>query len=168
MVTQLAVGTPVYMAPEYMNMGIISPALDIFSFGVVLLELLTGLHPAKSMLPELVGEVVEDADASGSHGQAVQRAAQLGGHFDSKDVAIAEVLDLPPGQRKHKRDKDGRAVADPTSVNVTTKVAGWRGGTGFALAKLAIECTNRHAKKRPGVGAVLQRLKQLCAPRLRA
>ena len=35
----------VYMAPEYVQYGIISAKTDMFAFGMVLLELLTGLQP---------------------------------------------------------------------------------------------------------------------------
>ena len=42
--TQL-VGTVEYMAPEYFTTGNITPASDVWSIGVMLLEALTGTHP---------------------------------------------------------------------------------------------------------------------------
>ena len=41
--TSAIIGTTVYMAPEYLMMGTVSYKIDSFSFGVVLLEVLTGL-----------------------------------------------------------------------------------------------------------------------------
>lgn len=35
-------GTQGYMAPEYLNGGVISPKLDVYAFGVILLEILSG------------------------------------------------------------------------------------------------------------------------------
>ncbi|KAH7689696.1 Non-specific serine/threonine protein kinase protein [Dioscorea alata] len=40
--TRHVTGTQGYMAPEYLEHGLISPKLDVFSFGVVLLEILSG------------------------------------------------------------------------------------------------------------------------------
>ncbi|XP_021847829.1 lysM domain receptor-like kinase 4 isoform X1 [Spinacia oleracea] len=40
--TEHIVGTKGYLAPEYLENGIVSPMLDVYSFGVLLLEMLTG------------------------------------------------------------------------------------------------------------------------------
>lgn len=39
------VGTPAYMAPEWLGRGVLAPSADIYSLGVIIFELLTGRHP---------------------------------------------------------------------------------------------------------------------------
>ncbi|XP_043711390.1 protein LYK5 [Telopea speciosissima] len=44
--TRHVVGTQGYLAPEYIENGVVTPKLDIFAFGVVMLELLSGREAA--------------------------------------------------------------------------------------------------------------------------
>ncbi|CAA2964193.1 LYK5 [Olea europaea subsp. europaea] len=46
--TRHVVGTHGYMAPEYIDSGLITPKLDVFAFGVVLLELMSGREAVAS------------------------------------------------------------------------------------------------------------------------
>ncbi len=43
------VGTPAYMAPEYLAQRVVSPAMDVFSLGVLACELVTGVSPLKGI-----------------------------------------------------------------------------------------------------------------------
>ena len=55
-------GTPAYMAPEYITNEDIGPKTDIFSFGMLLYELLTGQHAVRGKdTHEVMRRIVQDA-----------------------------------------------------------------------------------------------------------
>jgi serine/threonine protein kinase len=59
--TTTPVGTAVYMPNEYRVHGQISPLVDSYAMGMVFLELLTGLHPGKNDLLDIIQNAL-DAD----------------------------------------------------------------------------------------------------------
>ncbi len=50
--TEMVIGTPDYMAPEQVEGGQITPSVDIYAFGVVLYELVTGDRPFTGESPD--------------------------------------------------------------------------------------------------------------------
>ncbi|KAF4397490.1 hypothetical protein G4B88_027230 [Cannabis sativa] len=61
-----------YLAPEYIHQGVISPSMDIFAYGVVLLEILSGKTPisrpnekgaSSVLLSEKIKSILESEDA---------------------------------------------------------------------------------------------------------
>ena len=63
------VGTRGYMAPEYLNAGIVTSKMDVYAFGVVLLELITGKDSIivqdgrEVMLSEIILDLIDRDDA---------------------------------------------------------------------------------------------------------
>ncbi|MCL7030681.1 hypothetical protein MKW94_010518 [Papaver nudicaule] len=57
--TRHVVGTKGYMAPEYLESGVITPKMDVFAFGVIILELLSGKEASTMVLAD-EGKIVGD------------------------------------------------------------------------------------------------------------
>jgi hypothetical protein len=58
--TGIIVGTRPYMAPEYAQLGQVSEKTDTFAYGVVLLELLTGMPPIDESTSEVLHQSAYD------------------------------------------------------------------------------------------------------------
>ncbi|CAI5475686.1 unnamed protein product [Closterium sp. Yama58-4] len=105
-------GTQGYVAPEYVRTGKITEAVDVFAFGVVLLELITGhipFHPSRT--PAYLFAWAIPVAKSGEFHRLVDY--RLEGRYDPSQlqaVAMLAVICLASNP------KDRPAMADPTGA----------------------------------------------------
>jgi len=76
------IGSPGYLAPEVWQGGEIGPAVDLYALGVILYELLTGIHPFNSdLLPRLmwmhINQVPKRPDGEGIPSNIVDAVMKL-------------------------------------------------------------------------------------------
>ncbi|PKU68642.1 G-type lectin S-receptor-like serine/threonine-protein kinase At4g27290 [Dendrobium catenatum] len=146
--TEKVVGTFGYMSPEYVMHGIFSVKSDVFSFGVIVLEILTGkknrVFDPNGSYVSLVGhawrlwsenkslELVDDALKHGYNEKDVLRCMQVGllcvqeGIEDRPTMASvvlmlsSESMTLPQPKWPGFYPRDGSKVADFSTVNGVT------------------------------------------------
>src|SRR5450631_1733375 len=112
------VGTPAYMAPEQFEARPVSPATDIYALGVVLYELVTGLHPYAADTP--VGAAIRRAKPPAPP-SSVQ--AGIPRHWDR---VIEQCLKYEPQQRFQSAEEVAQALkASPINLNNLRKDSPW-------------------------------------------
>lgn len=111
-------GTPAYMAPEQFEGKPVSAATDIYALGVVLYEMITGLHPYEAATP--VGAAIRRARRPAPASSVQQRIPR---HWDR---VIERCLEYEPEQRFQSAEEVAKALrASPVSLGNLRKDYPW-------------------------------------------
>ena len=98
----MIMGTPEYMAPEQFEAKPVSPATDIYALGIILYELVTGLHPYAADTPVAAAirrakHAIRRLFAPPQHSQAVRsRHRALSGVRTGETIPIRKRGDPHP------------------------------------------------------------------------
>ena len=90
--TGALVGSPLYMAPEQLEDGVVSPATDIYSLGAVIYEIITGKRPFD-------GDSPVSLIAQRLHGNPVPPSARYPGISAAWEATILRCLARLPEER---------------------------------------------------------------------
>ena len=103
------VGTPAYMAPEQFEGRPVTPATDIYALGIILYELLTGIHPYSANTP--IGAAIRRAKHP-KPVSSIQRAVPR--HWDR---IIEHCLEFEPEKRFQSAGEVAKALrAGPANL----------------------------------------------------
>lgn len=144
MFTKMVRGTLAYLPDEYVKMGKLTLALDTYSFGVVLLESLTGQHALQSGgsdKTKYLKDVVKEEEAKDQ--EEVEACKQKDPSFT---IARGDKA-LRTGLRIYRKYMDCRAGQCPEEV-------------GIELCHVACQCLDNQ-KKRPKMQEVFEKLERL-------
>ena len=150
-------GTVAYLPPEYLRSKILSTAVDVYSYGVVLLEVLTGCRAfdGKSLLLDKVTDELEAAISSKSP-KNCQVLGEFGNLLSFKQKSADNELQVPSIDPKFTSNcgclscklyklRDVKLPQTPDNLF-------WY----HCIMKLALDCCNKLKKKRPDFSAVLK------------
>jgi serine/threonine-protein kinase len=100
------IGTPAYMAPEQLTGGLIAPCVDVWAFGVMMFEAVTGSLPFDDFAEGRAPQLFETAP------RAMSRAAVS----PALDHLIARCLERDPGKRARSMEAIARELRGELDV----------------------------------------------------
>ncbi|XP_016492540.2 lysM domain receptor-like kinase 4 [Nicotiana tabacum] len=126
--TRHIVGTQGYMAPEYLENGLVSPKLDVYAFGVLLLEILTGnevsvlYEGSNTYLAEVLIPVLHDENAKENLSNFIDPSLQ--GKYPA-ELAIAIVRLIDNCIKKDPSHRDGMDEIVQSLSRIMTATHSW-------------------------------------------
>jgi serine/threonine protein kinase len=154
--TTTPVGTAVYMPTEYRVHGQISAKVDSYAMGMVFLELLTGLHPGKNDLVDLVQNALDaerldsvlDANAGPWPLDSAKRVAAIALHClaaqKGRRASVEQILpdleqlchEIMPGEMTARKPlASGESFYHPDTGERVTQVGLTEGGGGDGASR---------------------------------
>jgi eukaryotic-like serine/threonine-protein kinase len=135
----MAVGTASYMSPEQVRREELDVCADLFSFGVILYEMVTGVLPFQGESSEIIAEAIQNRtpvapvqlnpDVSLELQQVINKALEK-----DKKLRYQSAVDIRTDLQRLKRDSDSSREAR----SKPTKKSGWKAAIGATTLVIAL------------------------------
>jgi len=151
-------GTSVYLPAEYLRQKILSPAVDVYSYGIVMLEMDTGRRAFDGH--KLLVDLVQDEILAGQTDSEREGAIKLKDPRLLSPVSLSPpiIVGLSPLTPSNNLLTTMTCSTNPTSSNVSSLAADdaisdnhWF----HSLITLGLDCAHKSKKKRPSMSQVL-------------
>lgn len=151
-------GTVAYLPPEYLRSKILSTAVDVYSYGIVLLEMLTGCRAfdGKSLLLDRVIDELEDAIHKSSKNCAL--LGEFGNLLNVKQKSAENELTIPSIENNNKYASNCNCLSCKLyklkDIKLPQNIESlfWF----HCIVKLALDCSSKFKKKRPDSATILK------------
>ncbi|GBG78195.1 hypothetical protein CBR_g26228 [Chara braunii] len=161
-------GTLGYMAPEYYTSVRLTTKNDVYAFGVVLLELITGRKPFAGSPPTADSKTREQqmGKQEGGIDLASWATRVLGGSFplstdrDKSDTLERSVM-LAPKTKLNIGERFVEGVRQIADRELLRKEGHVNWSAVCSMAEIAMACISHSPEQRPRVSVVIERLMQL-------
>lgn len=150
-------GTSVYLPAEYLRQKILSPAVDAYSYGIVMMEMATGRRAfdGKKLLVDMVQDEIKEGERDPEREGAIKlKDPRL--NINMQNLTASSSSSQAASTTGGSSLMTSNSIAPSSSVNACSVLHNSLDNQWFhSLITLGLDCANKNKKKRPSMSQVL-------------